>query len=172
MGELRIKSQVSGRKISIFLQRKEMEEEMLAPAFSREYDVSDLAMAGWCTRHTWWTRVGRQTGGDVEEYEGWEVESARGTRDARSHVETILVREFTSIFISTRHQLFTRPESLAIWRIRRPNARQRVIKRDDRDTRYGRGYGRRREKGTGKGLCTCGKRPVVSGSLKSDYDVR
>lgn len=65
------------------------------------------------------------------------MESARGTGDARSHVETILVREFTSIFISTRHQLFTRPESLAIRRIRRPNARQRVIKRDDRDTREG-----------------------------------
>lgn len=37
---------VSGRKISIFLQRKETEEEMFAPAFSREYDVSNLAMAG------------------------------------------------------------------------------------------------------------------------------
>lgn len=65
-------------------------------------------------------------------------EARRGTADARSHVEMILVREFTSIFISTRHQLFTRPKLLAIRRIRRPNARQRVIKRDDRDTR---GYG-------------------------------
>lgn len=48
---------------------------------------------------------------------------------------------------------------------------QRVIKRDDRDTRI-RGYGRERGIEAGKGLRTCGKRPVVSGSLKSDYDVR
>lgn len=30
-----------------------------------------------------------------------------GGDDAQSRAETVLVREFTSIFISTRHQLFT-----------------------------------------------------------------
>lgn len=56
------------------------------------------------------------------ECEGWETESTVGGMMRGLTWKTILVREFTSIFISTRHQLFTRPKLLAIrLAIRRPN---------------------------------------------------
>lgn len=51
-----------------------------------------------------------------------------------------------------------------------PTEYQRVIKRDDRDTPVRRGGWYEREREAGKGL-RVGKDPVVSGSLKSDYDV-